>query len=231
MDDTKAETETQATDADALRAEWAEFKASLIPVVSERDELRAQLTAALSEKNAASEGLARAAAERDRLQEALVSAGARGAVLDQALESKSKELAAAMSERDELADELRDAGANLDTLRAIAGEDRTAAQRLTQRAIEAEMEAASFKASYLGVQEALVRTDAERVSIQNTVAAAVAERDAAVFDRNYRLAELADDEAKRWVDVLELPWDGTKALPGQLRAIMAELREARGQKS
>lgn len=88
--------------------------------------------------------------------------------------------------------------------------------RLTQAVADKDSEVAAL-ADVDRQRNALVA--AEREQFQRDIAPLVLERDAAVSALGSGLGELLDEEAKRWVDLLHLPWDGTAAIPEQLREV------------
>jgi hypothetical protein len=63
---------------------------------------------------------------------------------------------------------------------------------------------------------------------QRDINATALERDAALGELRRAREDVVIEVSQGLVDHLELPWDGPAALPGQLRAMVAELKELRG---
>lgn len=97
-------------------------------------------------------------------------------------------------------------------------------KKLTEEkaALLAELAATRAEAPAI-MGEAQARVD----QAQRVISAMTQERDEALLSLRGKLDELTAEEAKRWVDVLELPWDGLQAIPGQLKALMGELKGLR----
>ncbi len=166
-----------------------------------------------------------------------------GATADATPEELQKLLDEALAARDMLAVEKEALTLERETLRdslaSVSAEKATAEETIARNARALETVAAEREA----LRESLVFVTAEKSALemvyrreaqgvtdkaQADIAAAILERDEARFELRRDRADVTIEVAQRFVDRLELPWDGPEALVSQLDALLARLKAAEG---